>query len=86
MRGRGRDLFPSEGKANQSRFSKQKARTTVETVFELVKKALEGRILTCLGQIERGTVLDHAVMGVILDQLTVIANDEVGALDMPKNV
>lgn len=41
MRGRGRDLFPSGGKENQSRFSKQKARTTVETVFELVKKALE---------------------------------------------
>jgi len=50
----------------------------------LVKKALGGRILTCLGQIERGTVLDRGVMGVILDQLTVIANDEVGELDMPK--
>jgi hypothetical protein len=48
----------------------------------LVKKALGGRILTCLGQIERGTVLDHAVMGVILDKLTVIANDEVAMLDM----
>lgn len=41
MRGKGRDLFPSGGKENQSRFSKQKARNTVETVFELVKKALE---------------------------------------------
>ena len=50
----------------------------------LVKKALGGRILTCLGQIERGTVLDRDVMGVILDQLTVIANDEVSKLDMPK--
>ena len=48
----------------------------------LVKKALGGRILTCLGQIERGTVLDHAVMGVILDKLTEIANDEVDDLDM----
>jgi integration host factor subunit alpha len=30
-----------ESMYNQAGFSKQKARTTVETVFELVKKALE---------------------------------------------
>ena len=88
-KGSGRCLACWNGVVRKDTLCKQRGREVdlyKAACRRLVKKALEGRILTCLGQIERGTVLDHAVMGVILDQLTVIANDEVGALDMPKNV
>ena len=50
-----------------------------------VKKCLEGRIVTYLNQVKRGTVLDHAVTGLILDKIAESAFAEVDGIGFERN-